>query len=300
MTFTQLEIFITLAELKGFTLAALKLGISQSAVSHSIKLLEKEFGIELVTRYKNQVELTDIGARLLVRAREIHGLSDVMIQEARSYKKLKMGSIKIASFGPSSTLHILPIIMNEFRKTFPEIDVYVEEGPDTQVVRWIEDRKVDLGFIVLPHTSFDTYFLIEDQFVALVPSNHPLAEHKAISLKDICTQPFIMTETGSEGGIMKLFFEEGLNPKIHSRTSQVLSTMALVSRGEGLAIVAELALPKLNVFEGFIVKPISPQKKRSVGLALKNYHQITPATQAFLQTALSLQKRNKLLNCIQP
>lgn len=109
---------------------------------------------------------------------------------------------------------------------------------------------MDLAFIALPHTRFDSYFLIEDQFVALVPSNQPLADHKAINLKDTCTEPFIMTEPGSEGGIMKLFCEEGLNSKIHSRTSQVLCTMARVSSGKGLVIVAELALPKLNVFEG--------------------------------------------------
>lgn len=79
-----------------------------------------------MSRYKNQVELTAIVERLLVSARQIHGLSDVMSQEARSYKKLKMGSVKIASFGPSSTLHIWPIIINDFRKSFPEIDVYVK------------------------------------------------------------------------------------------------------------------------------------------------------------------------------
>lgn len=296
MTFGQLEIFVVLADVGGFTLSAQKLGITQSAVSHAIKLLEKEFGTELVVRHKTKVEVTTIGKRLLSRAREILGLSEIMHQEAQSFKELKQGSVKIASFGPSSTLHILPSIQNAFRQHYPEIDIYIEEGPDTEVVQWIEDRRVDLGFVVLPNEHFETHLLIEDQFVALIPIDHPLACQSSITLTDICRQPFIMTETGSEGGIEKLFSDEGLLPIIHAKTSQVLSTMALVSRGEGIAIVAELALPQVPFFNGFVVRPLTPIKKRAVGLALRDNKQVTPATRAFIETALSLKKRNTLLS----
>ena len=65
MTFTQLEIFARVAELRGFTLAATRLGISQSAVSHALKALEQEMGVELIHRHQAGVELTDIGAQLL-------------------------------------------------------------------------------------------------------------------------------------------------------------------------------------------------------------------------------------------
>ncbi|WP_419902703.1 LysR family transcriptional regulator [Kiloniella sp.] len=295
MTFGQLEILVALADARGFTLAAQRLGITQSAVSHAIKSLETEFGTELVVRRHVQVDFTEIGIRLLSRAREILGLSETMRQEAASFRGLKMGSVRVASFGPSSSLHLLPNILAEFRKAYPEIDVYVEEGPDEEVVRWIEERKVDLGFVVLPDDRFETYPLIEDQFVALIPRDHVLADQPAVKLKEICDHPFIMTEAGSEGGIAQLFSNAGLRPTTRSKTSQVLSTMALVSQGEGVAVVAELALPLTTGFAGFKVKPLAPLKKRSVGLALHSNEQATPATRAFIQTALSLKKRKSLL-----
>ena len=63
MTFTQLEIFVMVAEMRGFTLAALRLGISQSAVSHAIRALESELSAQLVERQQSSVEVTELGRR---------------------------------------------------------------------------------------------------------------------------------------------------------------------------------------------------------------------------------------------
>ena len=76
MTNGQLEIFSLLAELRGFTLVAQHLGISQSAVSHALKALEKELGVNLIERRQSGIQLTDIGFRVLPKAREILGLKE--------------------------------------------------------------------------------------------------------------------------------------------------------------------------------------------------------------------------------
>ncbi len=81
MTFTQLEIFVLVAELRGFTAAATQLSISQSAVSHALKSLERELGVDLIKRHQAAIEVTEIGRQLLGRAREILGLSEAMRQE---------------------------------------------------------------------------------------------------------------------------------------------------------------------------------------------------------------------------
>lgn len=77
-TFGQLEIFAALAETCGFTAAALRLGISQPAVSHALKGLEEEFGVKLFDRTGSPIELTPLGEHLLARAREVFGLADAM------------------------------------------------------------------------------------------------------------------------------------------------------------------------------------------------------------------------------
>ena len=88
MTLTQLEIFSTVAARRGFTAAAVQLGISQSGVSHAIEALEQEFGVPLLRRGKN-LELTDVGARLLRQAQAMLGLAESMRQEASDARGMK-------------------------------------------------------------------------------------------------------------------------------------------------------------------------------------------------------------------
>ena len=79
MTLTQLEIFTIVAELNSFTLAAMKLNISQSAVSHAVKCLEKDLNVTLFVREQNQTTLTEIGCTLVTRARNMLNIQEAII-----------------------------------------------------------------------------------------------------------------------------------------------------------------------------------------------------------------------------
>lgn len=129
MTLTQLEIFSLVAELQGFTSAAHRLGISQSAVSHAIKALEQELGVELFRRHQSLVELSDIGAQLLGRARAMLGLANTLQQEAADARGMKRGTLRIGSFGPTASIRLLPTLLQQFRQAYPGIEVHVDEGP---------------------------------------------------------------------------------------------------------------------------------------------------------------------------
>ncbi|NUT69526.1 LysR family transcriptional regulator, partial [Pseudomonas corrugata] len=175
MTLTQLEIFSLVAELHGFTAAATRLGISQSAVSHAIKSLEQELGVELFRRHQSLVELSDIGQQLLLRARAMLGLANTLRQEAADARGMRRGTLRIGSFGPTSSMKLLPAILQRYRALHPGIEVHIDEGPDRQVIQWLDERRIDVGFVVLPEDRFDTFALMEDQMVALLPTAHPLA-----------------------------------------------------------------------------------------------------------------------------
>jgi DNA-binding transcriptional LysR family regulator len=293
MTFSQLEIFVVVAELCGFTLAAQQLGISQSAVSHALKKLEEDLGVSLIERNKSQAELTVAGVRLLPRAREILGLSETIRQESADIKGLQLGSLRIGSFGPTSSLRLLPEILDGYRKQYPNIEVRIDEGNDQQVVQWLQERRVDVGFVLLPDERFDTFALIEDQIVALIPEAHSLAKKDKIVLQDLCHVPFILTEAGSAQLISKLFAAENLLPDIRYRTTQLITTISLVAKGEGVALVAELALPQALQTDGYVVRQLAPQCKRTIGLALHSTRQASPATQAFIKMAVQLLKKGK-------
>ncbi|EJM64682.1 transcriptional regulator [Pseudomonas sp. GM49] len=290
MTLTQLEIFSLVAELRGFTAAANRLGISQSAVSHALKSLELELGVELLRRHQSQVELSDIGQQLLLRARAMLGLANTLRQEAADARGMKRGTLRIGSFGPTSSIKLLPLILQQYRAAHPGIEVHIDEGPDRQVLQWLEERRIDIGFVVLPEERFDTVALIEDQMVALLPAGHPLAGHNSLSLKDLCDFPFVLTEAGSSELVSRLFTAARLTPNIRYRCSQLISTLDVVARGDGVTVVAEGSLP--NQFDSRCVKKqLSPAVLRQVGLAVLDRRQASPATLAFIKLAESLDLR---------
>ena len=285
MTFGQLEIFATLAETRGFTAAALRLGISQPAVSHALKSLEDELGIKLFDRSAAPIALTPLGARLLSRSREILGLANAMQQEAAEYRGVQTGSLRIGSFGATSSLPILPRLLYAFHQTYRGIEVLVEEAADEDVIAWIAQRRVDLGFVVLPDDRFRTWPLAKDQFVALVSADSPLADQDDVALADLCAAPFIMPESGSAGITRKLFTQSRLSPRVRYRTSQVLSTLTMVARGQGVSVVAEMALPPEVPSQGWVKKPLRPVRTRSIGLAMHQNAEPSPAAMAFVDLA---------------
>lgn len=287
MTLTQLEIFSLVAELQGFTSAAHRLGISQSAVSHAIKALEHELGVELFRRHQTAVELSEIGAQLLGRARAMLGLANTLQQEAADARGMKRGTLRIGSFGPTASVRLLPPILRRFRQVYPGIEVHVDEGPDRQVIQWLDERRVDIGFVVLEQERFDTVALLEDQLVALLPAGHRLATSAAVSLQALCDEPFILTEAGSSELVMRLFSQARLQPKVRYRCAQLLSTLEAVSRGDGLSVVAQASLPE-HADPRYVALPLAPRVPRRIGLAVLDRRQSSPATLAFIALAQGL------------
>ncbi|SMS01938.1 HTH-type transcriptional regulator GltC [Vibrio mangrovi] len=287
MTLTQLEIFSVLSDSLHFTIAAQRLGISQSGVSHAIKSLEDELGVKLFHRHQSRVELTDIGIRLLERSRTLLGVAETMRQEAADAQGMKQGTLRIGSFGPTSSVRLLPHMIHQYQKQFPGIEIHVDEGPDAQVIQWLRERRIDVGFVVLPENDLDVFPLLEDQMVALLPSDHPLSQLESVTLSSLCYEPFVLTGAGSADLVTRLFHAEKLRPQIRYRTSQLLSILSLVGSGDAVSIVAESSLPDSDSTR-YVRRPLSPPVKRSIGLAVLDNHQSSPAVKAFISLAQQL------------
>ncbi|MGB3127033.1 MAG: LysR substrate-binding domain-containing protein [Pseudomonas sp.] len=280
--------------MQGFTSAAHSLGISQSAVSHAIKALEQELGVELFRRHQSQVELSDIGQQLLMRARTLLGVASTLQQEACDARGMKRGTLRIGSFGPTSSNRLLPRILTHYRREHPGIEVHVDEGPDRQVIQWLDERRIDVGFVVLEQERFDTFALFKDQMVALLPAAHPLAAQPSVALKALCDDPFILTEAGSLELVSRLFSVARLTPNVRYRCSQLLSTLEAVSRGDGVSVVAQASLPE-TPDPRYQVRPLSPPVSREIGLAVLDQRQSTPATLAFIALAQRTQFQPRVL-----
>ena len=312
MTFTQLEIFTLVAELRGFSAAATRLGISQSAVSHALKALEKEMGVDLIVRHQASADLTEVGQRLLLRAREILGLSEAMRQEAADVLGQRQGTLRIGSFGATSSLNLLPAITAQFTQRYPGIELRIDEGADDEVLQWLRERRVDVGFLVLPDERFDTVPLVEDQMMALLPRSHALAGASTITLAQLCMDPFIMSEAGCAHLIEPLFANARLKPHVPYHISQMITIFDMVSRGTGVSIMAQMALPQhlASQYPQLVALPLDPPVSRKVGLAVRDRRQNTPATNAFIALAqqmapaltasLAASLKSRTSNCMPP
>lgn len=291
MTFTQLEIFAKVAELGGFTAAAEQLGITQSAVSHALRQLENEWGVTLLSRKQANIEVTEVGRSLLIRVRELLGVSEAIRQEVDAVRGLSRGVLRIGSFGPSSSLWLLPRILGEFQKNYPDIRILVDEADDDDVVDWILERRVDIGFVVLPEERLDAVPLVEDQLVALIPAGHPLARKKTVGLSELCESPFIMKIVeGGASAAEKALASTNFRPTITHRYSQIITIIKSVENGDGVSLISNLALSDqvMALCPGVIKKPLTSAIRRSVGLAVPSLKYASPAAKAFLKTAKTM------------
>ncbi len=287
MTFSQLEIFVKVAEQHSFTLAARQLGITQSAVSHALKCLEQHWNVSLFSREQGAIALTHIGQQLLLHAKEVLNTTQIMQQEVNAAHGIQQGTLRIGSFGSSSSIHLLPELLKAYRERYPHIEIFVEEGTDAEVSQWIAERQVDVGFAVLPKSQLVTFPLIKDIFIALIPDSFEVAQQAKLNIQDIQNYPFIMTRAGSQSHVEKLLQQHQIQPKITYQMSQLLTILNMVNLQEGIAIVADMAIPKelLALHPHVVKRPLSPNTQRQIGLAVKNQQLISPACKAFIELA---------------
>lgn len=281
MTLTQLQVFSVLATVASFSRAARALGISQSGVSHAIKQLEAELGVALFIREGAAATLTDVGARLLVRANDILQQKEALEQEAQLEQGIARGTLRIASFGATSSLRLLPQLLTQYQQTHPGVEVHVEEAIDSIVVQWLLQRRVELGFVVLPDERFETLPLAEDELVAVIPAGHQLATKSAICAMDFHGQPFIRTSAGSGPYIDAFLAHEGAVPKTLFRFEQLSSMMGFVAQGSAITMAARMALPACP--DGIIYRPLKPRHRREIALAALRFDKLSPAAHAFVE-----------------
>ncbi|MFV5377256.1 LysR family transcriptional regulator [Acinetobacter calcoaceticus] len=287
MTFTQLEIFALIAELKSFTATAEKLGISQSAVSHALKSLEQQWGINLISRTQSDIELTTTGQQLLTHVKELLSISDTLEKEVAAIHGLNEGTLRIGSFGASSSIYLLPEILENFRQRYPKIEIYIDEGEDKEVAQWLLERRIEVGFLIMPDERFDTFPLVEDRFVALIPSYYPLAQQLYIDPAQLENCPFIMTMAGSRYQVELILKNFNVKPDIKFYVSQILSIVSMVHNQLGVSIVSDMVITKelLSLYPNVVKRPFKPNLKRSIGLAVKNKKHMSPAVKAFIEVA---------------
>jgi DNA-binding transcriptional LysR family regulator len=283
MTLSQLEVLIALDECRSFSRAAMRLGTTQSAVSHALRALEGQFAVKLVLRNAAGVSMTDAGERLLLRAREMTALAATMTQELGDARQLKTGTLRIGSFGPTSTMHLLPPCLAAFKQSHPAVQVRIEEDSDEVIDEWLLQKRVEIGYVIVPDERFEVLPLVQDEFVVILPPGHPLADLPAVPITAMNGLDFVLAAAGGGPVILPFLHRHEARPNVLYHFTQIVSILEFVRRGLAVSVAARLALPDEPV--GVIYRSLLPAQPRTVGLACLDVSKLSPLARAFWDVA---------------
>lgn len=280
MTLAQLQTFSVVAELGSFTSASEQLGMTQSAVSHAVAALEKELQVSLLKRGRGSVVTTEVGKQVLSQAKEVLALTERIRQSAATAVGLETGRVRLGSF-PSVSARLLPDLLRRFHQRYPGIEIVLLEGTDQEVREWIQTRTVDAGVVTLPTVKgLKTIELAQDEFLAVVSTQHRLANESQIDVCQLSDEPFILSKAGCGPFIKSLFRKANVIPRIQFEVIGLQTIFAMVEENMGVTIVPSMTLPsdrsKLHTMS------LKPNQLRKTAFAFLSEESISPAVSAFL------------------
>jgi DNA-binding transcriptional LysR family regulator len=249
MDFRQIEAFIKVVELASFSKAADELKVSQPSVSMYITSLEKELKTVLINRSTKVLSTTLAGERFLDKARVMMSLKRETIELLKNLSEDISGDIRIlASSVPA--LYILPQILAEFHKLYPNISFTMKQVDTSEVVQGIVMHKADIGFAgsMLEEGKCDFYEFVKEELVFIAPNNGVYSDSKKYALEELLyLNNFISREFGSGTRIQyeKYFIENGIVSNKINTCAIMDSTHSIINAvmsGLGFSIVSELAV----------------------------------------------------------
>lgn len=194
----RLKVFDTVAKRLNFTKAANELNITQPAVTKHIKEIELNLNIKLFERNGTKIKLTKAGEILLKYTEEIFSVYQKMEFEIGQLQEKQKGILRL---GASTTIaqYVLPPILAEFRKRFPEIQLSLVIQNSERIEELLGNHKIDVGLIEaqIKNRTFHYFPFMKDEIVLVSRQNHSIFTKNNIKLDDLKNIPLVFREPGS-------------------------------------------------------------------------------------------------------
>ena len=300
MEIRQLRAFVAIAESGTFTAGALRVHVTQAAISMQIRQLETEIGAKVFVRAPRHVILTEAGEQLLRRARHILREHDAALDEIAELAGAERGRLRIGSASAMVLSEQLPAILKELRKQHPAAEISVISGTSEVLVDQILGGEVDVAFVSLPVDvrGIKTERLSQDQLVAIASPRHKLAKQRTISAYTLAGERLILGERGGNTRrlIDQFFAQAGASLHVAMELSRQQAIKKMVEEDMGVGIVP-LQSVKEEVDKGRLIRwwiegaqinwelgiaqlsngYDSPIMQKFVSLAHKNFTDAAPA-----------------------
>lgn len=277
MNLNQLYYFKTLARLEHYTKASQELYISQPSLTHAIKELERELGVELFEKGRN-VKLSPEGKKFLKYVSNSLTILEDGVDEIRKIHKNKEETMEIGIIPTMVNAFFAPIV-KEIKSKKPALNIKFRTGKTLEIIQGVKNNQYDFGICSKINEPELTYLpLLYEELVLITSKNHPLSKLKQVTKEDIVKYPFITyrKEISIYKTIMDYFKNEPLN--IIYQLDDETSIASMVSLGFGVAIVAnnECLKPFDNIE---IIHCNLQQESRVVYLVYNPYRKLPQTTQ---------------------
>lgn len=203
-TFRGLKIFEAAASAASFSHGAEVMGMTRSAVSQQIRILEEEIGARLFDTMARPIQLTDAGRELLRHARIILAQIAVATDAMRSLEGQFCGRLTLGVVQPAN--YFAPHLMGAFRELYPDAHIrLIIEKRDT-LLAMLADHSVDLAIGGYPamQAEVDAQVFARHPHCLVAQAQHPLAKRRGLTWHDLRHEPFVFREQGSA---TRQFFE---------------------------------------------------------------------------------------------
>jgi DNA-binding transcriptional LysR family regulator len=243
----QLSAFCAVVEMRSFSQAAEKLGVTQPAVSLQVRALEERLGQTLLDRSGRRVEPTEAGLRLYRNAQRMLALERQLYEEVSADDGDLQGTLDIgASTGPGA--HLVPLLLCEFQRDHPDLHVSLAIWDTQTVSDKVALRELELGVVGALRRNraleFDPF--VRDEIVLAVPPGHPTAG-RSVSLDDLREETIIAMQPGA--GVRQVVDDElrraglrvrELAPKLELGLQE--SVKSAVAAGYGVTFISRTAI----------------------------------------------------------
>ena len=196
-TLRQLTYLKLLAEHGSFSRAAEAAHVTQPTLSAGIQELERTLGSPVVERGRGGSILTPVGEEAVRRGREVLVAAEDLVQAARAAGRPLSGRFRMGVI-PTVAPYLLPRALPVLRRRFPELRLFLREDLTQRLVGELKGGGLDAALIALPYDTagLETAHVGDDELLAAVPADHPLARHASITPEELTHEPLILLEGG--------------------------------------------------------------------------------------------------------
>jgi DNA-binding transcriptional LysR family regulator len=293
MDINQLEVLVTVAQERSFSRAAEVLNRTQPAVSQAIRRLENEIGEKLFDRSSKDGTLTTAGEVLLEYARQMLNLRQTAQSAIRELRNLQKGKVTLSA-NEHTVFYLLPVIQ-QFRRRYPLVKVEVQRGVASRIPKEVMARETELGVVSFKPNdeSVKSFPVFTDELALIVSPEHPLADRKSVSVKELGKESFIAHNAASpyRQKVIETFEKYRTTLNIGIELPSLEAIKRLVELNVGVALVpkltaeAELSSGRLA---GLTVNEMRLERK--LHIVYRRNSVLSQAAQGFLEVVKEMQK----------